>query len=86
MFRSDRPVVLQFPPFRGLVRSIVLAAAVLWLVFVVLSLVAPGLGAELRAWTALEPTGVLHGQLWRPFTYSFVPTDLIGEAFNLFAL
>jgi len=83
VLRSEGPVTLQFPPFRGLVRRIVLAAAVIWVVFAIATVVLPEFRPNLEDLIALRPELVRKGLVWLPFTYSFAPTDLVGEVFAL---
>jgi membrane associated rhomboid family serine protease len=87
LLRSENPISLSLPPFRGMTRKIVLWAAGIYILFAVLGLVLPAVVSNLQDVISLRPSFVRHGMIWLPFTYSFAPImNFLSEAFALFSL
>lgn len=87
MLRSNNPITLSFPAFRGVTRRIVLAAMACYLIFLVGGLVAPRVFGGLVALLILQPSQAIgHGWIWQLFTYSFTPNGFLSEAFALFSV
>jgi hypothetical protein len=87
LLRSENPISLSLPPFRGMTRRIVLWAAGIYILFAILSFVVPDLIPNLQDAISLRPSFVRRGLIWLPFTYSFAPImNFLGEAFALFSL
>ncbi len=85
-FRSNGPVTLSLPPFRGMTRRIILAALVAYFALAAMALLLPGLWATVDAGLLLIPDLVLHGQVWRLLTYPFVADGLLNVAFALLSV
>jgi membrane associated rhomboid family serine protease len=85
-FRSNGPVTLTLPPFRGATRRIILTAIVGYLVFFVVRLVASGFLGTLLGITVLAPDLMLHGEVWTLLTYPFVGLDMLSVAFALLSV
>ncbi len=85
-FRSNGPVMVALPPFRGVTRLIILAAIVTFLGLAVLAIVLPSPANALVAHLILTPVMAVRGQLWQFFTYAFMPSGLLGTLFALLSL
>jgi membrane associated rhomboid family serine protease len=87
VLRSNNPITLSFPAFRGATRRIVLAALACYVFFLVGGLVLPRVFVGLEAMLVLQPVQLVgHGWVWQPFTYSFAPNGLLSEAFALLSV
>jgi len=88
LLKSNGPITLSLPPFRGVTRRIVLLSLVVFLVFWVLGIFLPDLAFLLGRFTALEPRLAAHGMIWMLVTYPFSPlqTNMVSEAFALLSL
>jgi membrane associated rhomboid family serine protease len=80
-FRSNGPVIVALPPFRGITRRIVLIAAVCYLVMLVLGMVLPDFRNLLLTLFMLEPAMVARKLVWEVVTYPFVGDGLLGLLF-----
>jgi membrane associated rhomboid family serine protease len=80
-FRSNGPVTLTLPPFRGATRRIILTAIVGYLVLLAVRILLSGFQETLLNITVLAPDLMLHGEVWTLLTYPFVGLDLLGVAF-----
>jgi membrane associated rhomboid family serine protease len=78
--------MLSFPDFRGFTRTLILWNLGAYFVLLLLSAVAPALGAQIYAVAALSPALVLHGWIWQLVTYSFVHSGILGTALELLSL
>jgi membrane associated rhomboid family serine protease len=85
-FRSNGPVMLALPPFRGMTRRIILIALVVFFGLAVLKLALPGLYVTLAELALLVPDLAFHREIWRFVTYPFVGGDLLSEAFALLSV
>jgi membrane associated rhomboid family serine protease len=85
-FRSNGPVTLALPAFRGVTRQIILVCVVAFFVFWMLASFVPGAGTWLVVHLTLEPALALHGWVWQWLTYAFFPSDLTGELLALLSL
>jgi membrane associated rhomboid family serine protease len=79
--RSNGPITMTFPPFRGVTRQVLIAAIVVFLAGAVLSFIAPGLSSTVINLLMLHPDQALRGVIWQFFTYSFVSLDLLELLF-----
>ena len=85
--RSNGPITMTFPPFRGVTRQIILAAIVVFFATFLLSALAPAMAARLLGLLLLSPEGaLLHGMVWQLFTYAFLPTGLLSVLFALLSM
>ena len=79
-FRSNSPISVTLPPFRGVTRSIILAAVVVYFALLVIGLFSRDLGALLSGFFMLEPSRA-YLFVWQVFTYPFVNVGLFGLLF-----
>ena len=80
------PTTLSLPPFAGATRRLILWNVVAFFVLVVAGLFAPLPAAGVAGLMALSPAVVMHGQVWRLVSYSFLPLGLLGELFAMLTL
>ena len=85
-FRSNSPVMLALPPFRGVTRLIILTAICTFLGLAVLALVLPQVAGALVDHLLLTPVLAVRGQLWQFLTYVFMPSGLLSVLFALLSL
>jgi len=77
---------MGFPPFRGAVRQIILASGVIYVVTLLLWATNDVLANRLLHTGALDPGGILHGELWRFLTYAFVYRDPINFVLSMLGI
>lgn len=77
-FRSNHPISLMFPPFRGVTRRIILIAVVVFLGTAALGLVSEQFQGLLLNFFRLHPSQALHPQIWQLVSYPFVGDALIS--------
>lgn len=85
-FRSNGPVTLTFPPFRGVTRRIILIAIVAFFFFALLSLTGSAIYAQLAGMVVLQPWMALRREPWVLLTYAFYPVGLISSAFAMLSI
>lgn len=85
-FRSNGPVTLSLPAFRGVTRQIILLCLAIFFAFWLLSSFVPGAGAWLVLHFALTPELVLHGWVWQLITYAVFPMGLVGSVLALLSM
>ncbi|MGA8938250.1 MAG: rhomboid family intramembrane serine protease [Acidobacteriaceae bacterium] len=85
-FRSNNPISLMLPPFRGVTRRIILIALVEYLGMAVLGLFSEQFVGLLLNFFRLHPSQALHPQIWQLVSYPFVGYGLISVAFALLSL
>lgn len=83
--RSNGPVLLALPAFRGLTRRLILLAAGSFLFFFVLGLFLPGLSGTLAGLLALHPAQAPR-LVWQFATWPFIADSLLGLLFALLSL
>ncbi|HVG26543.1 MAG TPA: rhomboid family intramembrane serine protease [Acidobacteriaceae bacterium] len=83
--RSDGPVVLAFPPFRGATRRLILLALGAGLAFFVLNLIIPGLAGLFYGLLSLHPDQATR-LVWQFATYPFIPEGFLGLLFGALSL
>lgn len=79
-------MTLNLPSFSGATRRLVLLNVVVFFVLAILDWAAPAVGLFLTSALQLQPSAVLHGLVWQPLTYSFLPTGVLGTLFALLSL
>ncbi len=79
-FRSNGPITVALPPFRGITRQIILAAVIVFFALLVIGLFSRDLGALLSGFFMLEPSRA-YLFVWQVFTYPFVNVGLFGLLF-----
>ncbi|QMV18573.1 rhomboid family intramembrane serine protease [Granulicella sp. 5B5] len=85
-FRSNGPVTLSLPPFRGVTRRIILTTLIAYFGLAVLGLVLPELAQRLHDLAVLVPDVLLHGAVWQLLSYPFVGDGLLSVGFALLSL
>ena len=85
-FRSNGPINVALPPFRGVTRRIILIALVAYLVMLVLSIVLIDFAKLMVGLLALSPIKALPHQPWQFITYPFVGGGLISVLFALLTI
>jgi len=78
-FRSNGPISVTLPPFRGVTRRIILAAVVVYFALLVLGLFLPWVPG-LSFFFMLQPSKA-YLFLWQLVTYPFINTGLFGLLF-----
>ena len=85
-FRSNGPVTLSLPPFRGVTRRIILTALIAYFALAVMAAFMPGLWTTLDYLALLIPDQVLHGEVWKLLSYPFAGDGLLNVAFALLSV
>jgi membrane associated rhomboid family serine protease len=85
-FRSNNPISLVFPPFRGVTRRIILIALCVYLGMAVIGLFSPVLAGVLMSLFELRADQALHPLIWELVTYPFMGQGLLSVAFALLSL
>jgi len=80
-FRSNGPITLALPPFRGVTRQIILIALGVFFGGLLIGIYSPGLAATLLDFFKLHPERMLHPLIWEAVTYPFVAGGLLSLAF-----
>ena len=79
-FRSNGPITVSLPPFRGVTRRILLAAVIVFFALLVLGLFARDGAGLIGSLCAFSPT-TAYKLLWQLFTYPFINSGLISLLF-----
>jgi membrane associated rhomboid family serine protease len=85
-FRSNGPIMLALPAFRGVTRRLILVALGSFLLFAVMGLVTPGLTGTVEGLFVLRPEFALHRLIWQFVTYPFIEAGLLSTAFALLTI
>lgn len=85
-FRSNNPISLVFPPFRGVTRRIILIALCVYLGMAVIGLFMPVLAGVLTSLFELRADKALHPLIWELVTYPFMGQGLLSVTFALLSL
>jgi membrane associated rhomboid family serine protease len=80
------PITMTLPPFAGATRKLVLANLGVFFGLAVMHWVAPEFTDLLKAHLLLEPAAVVRGEIWQPFTYTFLNDDVLGTLFAMLTL
>lgn len=75
-----------FPGFRGATRRLVLVNLCTYFGLLLIGMFSAADGNALGSVLAFDPGSFLHGQIWQPFTYSFVHFGILGTLFELLSL
>ena len=81
MARSDS-ITMTFPPFSGVVRTLVLANTIVFLGFWVLLFFSPGAAGYVSQHFLLQPDSAFRGQIWQFVTYVFFEGGLLAFVIN----
>jgi membrane associated rhomboid family serine protease len=76
----------SFPEFAGATRRLVLVNLAAFFALLLAGLVASDATNGLLTYLLFRPDLFLHGQLWQPFTYSFIHLGVVGTLFELVSL
>jgi membrane associated rhomboid family serine protease len=84
-FRSNGPITLSLPPFRGATRKFILAALAMLLIVVVVDIASttPLTGTMLFA---LTPLLAFHGRPWQFVTYALLGNSVLNTLLALFSI
>ena len=85
-FRSNGPVILALPAFRGVTRQIILTVLGVYFGGLVLHLLSPGLADIILGNLALHAGEATSRMPWQLSTYPFVSTGLFSLLFGLLSL
>jgi membrane associated rhomboid family serine protease len=85
-FRSNGPVTLALPPFRGVTRRIILTALIVYFGLAIIGLLSVELSARLHNLAGLVPDIALHGAVWQFLSYPFVTDGLLNLLFALLSV
>ncbi|HEY4009054.1 MAG TPA: rhomboid family intramembrane serine protease [Acidobacteriaceae bacterium] len=83
--RSNGPVMIALPPFRGLTRRLILVAGASFLLFFILGIVSPGLSGTVASLLVLRPE-LGPPLVWQVLTWPFIAEGLLGLLFALLSL
>jgi membrane associated rhomboid family serine protease len=83
--RSDGPIMLALPPFRGVTRKLIFVAMAAFGLLQILRFVS-GIGPGIAVNLILTPELALHGRVWQFLTYAFLSDGLLNTAFALLSL
>jgi membrane associated rhomboid family serine protease len=78
----NSPITATFPPFMGVVRTLVLANTIVFLGFWVVGFLSTSAANFLALHFILQPDAAFHGQVWQFFTYVFFESDLLPFILN----
>jgi membrane associated rhomboid family serine protease len=85
-FKSDSPISLMFPPFRGVTRRIILTCVVVYFATAALGLVSAQFQGLVINFFRLHAGEALHPQIWQLVTYPFVQDALVSVLLSLISL
>jgi membrane associated rhomboid family serine protease len=85
-FRSNGPIMMALPAFRGVTRQIILVALVAFFGLAVLGLMSGDLAGTVAGLFVLQPERLLHRLVWQAVTYPFVGLGLISTALALLSV
>jgi membrane associated rhomboid family serine protease len=85
-FKSDSPISLMFPPFRGVTRRIILICVVVYFATAALRLVSGQFQGLVLNFFRLHASEALHPQVWQLVTYPFVQDAFVNVLLSLISL
>jgi membrane associated rhomboid family serine protease len=85
-FRSNNPISLVFPPFRGITRRIILTTLCVYFGLALLALFSKDLAGTLSTLMVLRADQALHPLVWELATYPFFGQGLLSVAFALLSV
>jgi membrane associated rhomboid family serine protease len=85
-FRSNGPITLSLPPFRGVTRRIILIALVGFAAETVFGMLSFSTTAFLTNLLLLHPDQAVHKQIWQFVTYPFLGMNLLSLLFALLSV
>jgi membrane associated rhomboid family serine protease len=82
---GSRPLTLSFPPFAGMTKNLIFINLGVYAAWLLAKFVTPL--ALIPSFLALTPSNVVHGFLWQPITFGFVPDmSLLSVLFTMLSL
>jgi membrane associated rhomboid family serine protease len=84
--RSNGPIMLALPAFRGVTRRLILLALAVFFGLAILGLFANYISGILLGLIVLRPEQALHGLVWQFVTYPFGGLGLLSVAFALLSV
>jgi len=84
--RSNGPIMLALPAFRGVTRRIILLALAVFFGLAILGLFARDISSILLGLIVLQPEQALHRLIWQFVTYPFGGLGLLSVAFALLSV
>jgi membrane associated rhomboid family serine protease len=85
-FRSNGPITLSLPAFRGVTRKIILITLVAFFIDSIMGMFLHEIEAFIANALMLHPDQALHGLLWQFVTYPFLGQGLLSVAFALISV
>ncbi len=85
-FKSDSPISLMFPPFRGVTRRLILISVVVYFATAALRLVSEQFQGLVLGFFRLHAGQALHPQIWQLVTYPFVQDAFFSVLLSLLSL
>lgn len=85
-FRSNGPVTLALPAFRGVTRQIILTVLAVFFARLVLGVISPGTATTLADFFVLHSEEAVRHMPWQLFTYPFISSGLIGTLFAVLSI
>jgi membrane associated rhomboid family serine protease len=85
-FKSESPISLMLPPFRGFTRRLVLAGVVVYFATAALRLVSEQFQGLVINFFRLHAGEALHPQVWQLITYPFVQDAFVNVLLSLISL
>ena len=84
--RKSAASSFSFPEFRGATRRLVLANIGAFFALLIAGLAAPEATGAVVGHLLFRPDLFVRGELWQPFTYSFIHSGILGTALELVSL
>jgi membrane associated rhomboid family serine protease len=85
-FRSNSPITLSLPPFRGVTRRIILTALIGFIAETVFAMLSFSTTAFLVNLLLLHPDQAVHKQIWQFVTYPFLGMPFLSLLFALLSV
>jgi len=85
-FRSNSPITLSLPPFRGVTRRIILTALIGFIAETVFAMLSFSTTAFLVNLLLLHPDQAVHKQIWEFVTYPFLGMPFLSLLFALLSV
>src|SRR6202047_1691031 len=86
MPRLGRSMTMSFPPFAGLVRTLVLANVIIYFALLLLGAFSGQAASAMTLLFSLTPTLVMRGYVFQVVTYAFIHGGLLHILFNMLTL
>jgi membrane associated rhomboid family serine protease len=86
MARGGSMTNFGFPPFTRAVKALIIVNVAVFLAMLLLSLTVPRSALFINAYLPLNPSELVHGQLWQIVTYAFLHGGLMHLLFNMLGL